>query len=187
MQVGPLLFSSSSNSWYLMFFFVSNCLAVLYLLNYSRVFFSNAVRLLQLLLKWFNQDFLAQSCLHNKLNIHITKPGLSVNCIINRSPSVVGLAGYSRSILLTLLVMMILPVQWEVSSGRSHGLTQYLIWTESCWNAHSSGEANRFFFSVNCMFQQNLLTDRYIMARVHYNRSTMPQARCFILIRISFI
>ena len=160
LQVGPLLFSSSSNSWYLMFFFVSNCLAVLYLLSYSRVFFSNAVRLLQLLLKWLNQDFLAQSCRRNKLNIHITKPGLSINCIINRSPSVLGLAGYSRSILLTFLVMMILPVQWEVSFGRSHGLTQYLIRTESRWNAHSSGEASRFFFLSSAVCSSRTCTDR---------------------------
>lgn len=56
----------------------------------------------------FNKDFLSQ-CLHNKSNIHITKPGLSINCIISRLPSVLDL-GYSRSILFKFLNMMILPV-----------------------------------------------------------------------------
>lgn len=97
--------------------------------------------------KWLNQDFLAQS-LHNKSNIHITKPGLSINCIINRPPSVLGI-GYSRSISLSF------KLWWFYRfSRKSHLLDHtyclwtYLAWTESRWNAIRQ-------------FQQDL-TDRYI-------------------------
>lgn len=96
--------------------------------------------------KWLNQDFLAQS-LHNKSNIHITKPGLSINCIINRPPSVLGI-GYSRSISLSFKLWY--DFTGLVSSVRLHTycLWTYLAWTESRWNAIRQ-------------FQQDL-TDRYI-------------------------
>ena len=115
---------------------------------------------------WLNQDFLAQS-LHNKSNIHITEPGLSINCIINSPPSVLGI-GYSRSISLSF------KLWWFYRfSRKSHLLNHtyclwtYLAWTESRWNAIRQ-------------FQQNLTDHGYMLTRAYYNRSTILQAVLFL-------
>lgn len=116
---------------------------------------------------WLNQDFLAQS-LHNKSNIHITKAGLSINCIINRPPSVLGI-GYSRSISLSFKLWWFYRFSRKshLLDDHTYCLGTYLAWTESRWNAIRQ-------------FQQNLTDHGYMLTRAYYNRSTILQAVLFL-------